>query len=419
MMMDRKREGETARIHRRRYLVGITLVAAVALISWALSRLDPAMPAVDRETLWIGVVERGEMLREIRGYGTLVPQEIRWIPAATSGRVERIIVHPGERVEPGQPLMILSNPEVEQADRDARSALRQAEAELDSLEVQLRSEQLNQEAQAATVESEYIQAQLQLRADQALAEEGLIAAIDLHISETVAASLDTRREIEEKRLAMTAQSIEAQLTAKRAGVEQHRAMAELRSDQLRSLEVCSGLAGVIQEIPVEVGRQLAPGTNLALVAETSHLRAELRIPATRAGEVQVGQPVAVDTRNGVVTGLVDRIDPAVRDTTVLVEVRLTGELPGGARPEMSVEGVVQIARLGNVLYTRRPVSSPENGSVGLFRLEEDGATAVRVPVRLGLSSVKHVEILEGLTEGDRVIVSDTTSWDHHDRIRLK
>ncbi len=377
------------------------------------------MPSVDRETLWIGTVERGPMMREIRGYGTLVPEEIRWIPAATSGRVERILVEPGERVEPGQTLIILSNPEVAQAALDAESSLTQAEAELESLEAQLLSEQLDLEAQAAAVESEYLQAQLKLQADRALAEEGLIAALDLDISEAVAASLATRRSIEEKRLAVTARSIEAQLKAKRAGVDQQRAMAGLRAEQLRSLEVCCGLAGVVQEIPVEVGQQMAPGTSLALVAETSRLKAELRIPATRAGEVQVGQTVAVDTRNGVVPGTVARIDPAVREATVLVEVELFGELPGGARPEMSVEGVVEIARLDDVLFTRRPVSSPENGNVGLFRLTEDGNSAVRVPVRLGLSSVKHVQILEGLAEGDRVIVSDTSSWDSHDRIRLK
>ncbi len=399
--------------------MGAAAVAAVALISWGLSLLGPAVPAVDRETLWIGTVERGPMMREIRGYGTLVPMEIRWIPAATSGRVERIMVNPGERVEPGQPLMILSNPEVQQAALDASSALRRAEAELVSLEVQLRSEELNQQAQAAAVESEYLQAQLKLEADRALAGEGLIAALDLNISETVAASLATRRSIEEKRLAMTARSIEAQLQAKRAGVDQQRAMAALRAEQLSSLEVHSILAGVVQEVPVEVGQQLAPGTSLALVAETSRLKAELRIPATRAGEVQLGQAVSVDTRNGIVPGTVVRIDPAVRETTVLVEVELSGELPGGARPEMSVEGVVEITRLDDVLFTRRPASSPENGSVGLFRLDPDGTSAVRVPVRLGLSSVKHVEVLEGLAEGDQVIVSDTSSWDHNDRIRLK
>jgi HlyD family secretion protein len=404
---------------RNRWIIAVAASVTLVLVSWGISRLGPAVPSVDQETLWIGTVERGPMMREIRGHGTLAPVEIRWIPAVTSGRVERILVEPGERVERGQPLMILSNPEVEQAALDAASALRRSEAELVSLGVRLRSEQLNQQAQAAAVEAEYVQAKLQLEADRALSEQGLIADLELHKSEAVAASLVTRREIEEERLEMTTRSIEAQLEAKRAAVEQQRAMAELRADQLRSLEVRSGLAGVVQEIPVEVGRQLAPGTSLALVAETSRLKAELHIPATRAGEVKPGQPVAVDTRNGVVTGMVARIDPAVREATVLLEVELTGDLPGGARPEMRVEGVVQTARLDDVLFTRRPVSIPENGSVGLFRLEEDGATAVRVPVRLGLSSVKHVEVREGLAEGDRVIVSDTSSWDSHDRIRLK
>lgn len=416
--MDRQRQGVKTKRLRNRWIIAVTTVAVLALASWGISLLGPAVPSVDLETLWIGTVERGPMVREIRGYGTLAPVEIRWIPAATSGRVERILVRPGERVEEGQPLMVLSNPEVQQAALDAESALRRAEAELESLELQLRSEQLNQEAQAAAVESEYVQAQLQLEADRALSEQGLIADLDLHKSEAVAASLATRRQIEAERLAMTSRSIEARLAAQQAAVEQQRTMADLRREQLHSLEVRSGLAGVVQEIPVEVGHQPAPGTNLLLVAETSRLKAELRIPATRAGEVRVGQAVAVDTRNGVVPGTVARIDPAVHETSVLVEVELHGELPAGARPEMSVEGVVEIARMEDVLYTRRPVSSPENDSVGLFRLDEDGNSAVRVPVRLGLSSVRHVEIREGLAEGDRVIVSDTSSWDHHDRIRL-
>jgi HlyD family secretion protein len=394
-------------------------VAAVILVSILVSGLEPAAPSVERETMWIGTVERGPMLRQVRGHGTLVPVEIRWIPAATSGRVEKINVQPGARVEPDQTLIELSNPEVERSALDAVSAMKRLEAEFESLRVTLLSQELNHKANAATVESDYVQAQLRAEADRELADKGLISAINLKISESQASSLATRREIEQQRLEMTAQANAAQIEAKLAEVEQQRALFNLRIEQQESLQVTAGLRGVVQEIPAEVGQQVAPGTNLARVAEPSNLKAELRVPATQARDVRVGQVVIIDTRNGEVAGVVARIDPAVREGTVTVDVEITGELPEGARPDLNVDGAIEIERLADVLYTGRPAFGQENGTVGLFRLEEDETHAVRVSVRLGRSSVNTIEIVEGLAEGDQVVLSDTSRWDDYDRIRLK
>jgi HlyD family secretion protein len=417
--MDVVRTGVAEKKRRNRFIIGGAGVVVVILVSILVSGLEPAAPSVERETMWIGTVERGPMLRQVRGHGTLVPVEIRWIPAATSGRVEKINVQPGASVEPDETLIELSNPEVERSALDSVSAMRRAEAELESLRVNLLSQELNHKANAAEVESDFIQAQLRAEADRELAEKGLISAINLKISESQADSLATRREIEQQRLEMTSQANAAQIEAKRAEVEQQRALFNLRIEQQQSLQVAAGLRGVVQQIPVEVGQQVAPGTNLARVAEPSHLKAELRVPATQARDVRVGQVVVIDTRNGEVDGVVSRIDPAVREGTVTVDVEITGELPEGARPDLNVDGAIEIERLTDVLYTGRPAFGQENGTVGLFKLEEDETHAVRVSVRLGRSSVNTIEIIEGLAEGDQVVLSDTSRWDDYDRIRLK
>jgi HlyD family secretion protein len=417
--MDVVRTGVAEKKRRNRFIIGGAGVVVVILVSILVSGLEPAAPSVERETMWIGTVERGPMLRQVRGHGTLVPVEIRWIPAATSGRVEKINVQPGASVEPDETLIELSNPEVERSALDSVSAMRRAEAELESLRVNLLSQELNHKANAAEVESDFVQAQLRAEADRELAEKGLISAINLKISESQADSLATRREIEQQRLEMTSQANAAQIEAKRAEVEQQRALFNLRIEQQQSLQVAAGLRGVVQQIPVEVGQQVAPGTNLARVAEPSHLKAELRVPATQARDVRVGQVVVIDTRNGEVDGVVSRIDPAVREGTVTVDVEITGELPEGARPDLNVDGAIEIERLTDVLYTGRPAFGQENGTVGLFKLEEDETHAVRVSVRLGRSSVNTIEIIEGLAEGDQVVLSDTSRWDDYDRIRLK
>ena len=419
MGMDVSRAGFVERRRRRRWILGACALVAVVVLTFVVSGLKPAPLSVERETVYFGTVERGSMLRQVWGHGTLVPVELRWIPAQTRGRVERVLLRPGTRVEPGSILLELSNPEVERAALDAGQALVRAQAELASLRVVLGSQELDQEAQVALAEADFVEADLQATAERKLAEDGLLSDIQVRISEARAEALATRQRISRERLELSRESNIAQLEAKQAEVEQHRALADLRTAQLEALAVRAGLAGVVQEIAVEVGREVAPGANLALVADSTRLLAEVRIPATQAREVQLGQPAHVDTRNGIVDGVVARIDPTVRQSTVLIDIELTGELPQGARPDMSVEGRVDIELLEDVLYVDRPASGAPMSAVELFRVEPDGEHAVRVPVRLGRASVRSVEIVEGLAEGDKIIISDIRHWDEHDRLRFK
>jgi len=417
--MDITRTGYSERRRRRRWLLGGGTLLVVGLVTVGTSLLEPAPPSVDRDTVYFGTVERGSMLRQVRGHGTLVAVETRWIPARTRGRIERIRLQPGARVEPDSVILELSNPEVKQAALDAENALLRAEAELVSLEVTLVSHELDQQAQAAAVEAEYVEARLRAEADRELAKDGLLSGIQMEITTARAAALETRHEIARRRLNLTGEANAAQLEAKQAEIEQHRALAELRAGQLEALRVTAGLAGVIQEIPLEVGQEVGPGANLALVAEPSKLQAEIRIPATQAREIQLGQLAHVDTRNGVVDGRVARIDPTVRQGTVQVDIELTGELPRGARPDLSVEGRVDIEVLDDVLFVDRPASCAASQQVDLFRVEPGGERATRVEVQLGRASVRAIEIVDGLVEGERIIVSDTRRWDEHDRLEIK
>jgi len=417
--MDVKRLGFAEKRRRRRWILGLSALAALVAVSVAVSRLKPAPPSVERDTVYFGTVERGSMLRQVWGHGTLVPVELRWIPAQTRGRVERVLLRPGARVEPGSVLLELSNPEVEQTALDAGQALVRAQAELASLKVMLGSQELDQQAQVALAEADFVEADLQARAERKLAQDGLLSDIQVQISEARAEALATRQRISRERLELSRESNTAQLEAKQAEVEQCRTLVTLREAQRAALTVRAGLAGVVQEIPVEVGREVAPGANLALVADSSRLQAEVRIPATQAREVQVGQPAHVDTRNGIVDGVVARIDPTVRQGTVLIDIELTGELPQGARPDMSVEGRVDIELLEDVLFVDRPASGAPSSKVELVRVEPGNDYAVRVPVTLGRASVQSVEIVDGLAEGDRIVISDIRHWDEHDRIRFK
>jgi len=349
----------------------------------------------------------------------LVPQDLRWVQAQNTGRVETIHVEPGHRVTADGAILELSNPEIERSAIDAENAMLREKAELESLRVTLLSSELDQKARAAEVDADYIQAALQVEANRELSAMGLISEIQLRSSEAVAEAMATRQEIEGQRLTMTAEANRALLAAKRAEVEQQRALFKLRADQLDALVVRAGIAGVVQEVPVEIGQQVALGTMLAKVAEPTRLQAELKVPATRARDVRPGQAVSVDTRNGLVDGTVARVDPSVQEGSVLVEVRLEGALPDGARPDMAVDGAVQIERLSDVLFVGRPVQSQENATVGLYLLEEDGKHAHRVRVGLGHASVDTIEIIEGLAEGDRVILSDTSRWDEYERIKLR
>ena len=418
--MDIARPAIIARQRRtRRITYGAAAAVAVLLITLGLSRLKPAAPSVDRGTLVIDTVKRGGMLRQVRGLGTLVPEELRWIPAATEGRVERIVVQPGSTVSPDTIILELSNPELEMQALDAESQLRAAEAQHAELKVRLESQHLDQEAAAASVQADYAQARMRADTDQQLADQGLVADLNRKLSRVAADQLENRNRIEQRRLAIAGDSIKAQLAGQQAQVEQKRVLARLRRNQVKAQAVRAGIGGMLQQVPVEVGQRVAPGTILAKVAEQNRLKAVIKVAETQAKDIQIGQPASIDTRNGIVDGRVSRVDPAAQNGTVTVDVALTSELPKGARPDLSVDGTVELERLENILYVGRPAQGGQGpGPVGLFKLEEGGSTATRVTVRLGRASVSTVEVVGGLKEGDQVILSDTSAYDAVDRIRL-
>lgn len=416
--MDIARPASVARQRRlRRIAYGVGGGVAVLLITLGLSRLKPAAPAVERSTVLTDKVKRGPLLRQVRGLGTLVPVEIRWIPAVTEGRVERIVIQPGTEVRPDSVILELSNPETEQLALEAESQLREAEAQYVETKVNLERGHLDQQATAARVQSEYHQAKLRAETDAQLAKQGLIADLTLQLSKLAADELAQRNGIEKERLQKNAEAVQAQLSVQRARVEQRRAMARLRREQASALYVRAGLNGVLQQVPVEVGQRVTPGTNLARVAEPLHLKAVIRVAETQARDVQLGQLASIDTRNGVVEGKVSRIDPAATNGTVTVDVALTGALPRGARPDLTVDGTIELERLTDVLYVSRPAQGQPDSLITLFKVQEDGG-AVRTRVRLGRASVNTIEIVDGLSVGDEVVLSDTSQWDAFDRIRL-
>jgi HlyD family secretion protein len=405
------------RIRRVIYLLGGLLV--IGSVTYGLSRLKPAAPSVDKATVWVDTVKRGPMLLQVRGLGSLVPEEILWIPATTDGRVARRFILPGTPVKPDTAIFELSNPEQEQAALDAEWQLKAAEEQYKSLKAQLASQLLDQKAAAATVQSDYIEARLDAEKDAELAKMGLGAELNAKITRAKAESLATRNDIEKQRLAVSAASVEAQLEAQQARVEQLRALYQLKKAQLDSLRVRAGTEGVLQELEVEVGQRVAAGAPLAKVAQPTKLKAQLKIPETQAKDVQVGQSASIDTRNGIIPGHVMRVDPAVQNGTVTVDVHLEGALPKGARPDLSVEGTIELENLADVVYVGRPAFGQPNSTVGIFRLDEDGKGASRVQVKLGRASVNSVEILSGLQPGDKVILSDLSAWDAFNRIRLE
>lgn len=402
----------------RRAAVAAAGLAAVALITVGVSRLQPAAPTVDGATVWIESVKRGSMIRQVRGTGSLVPEEIRWIPATTEGLVERIVVRPGANVSSATVILELTNDELAQSALEAQLQLAAGEAQYRTRRVELDSTVLNQQAQAATVEAEYRQAALQAEADAELASQGLTSELTLKISKSRADDLANRHRIEQERLALASESVDAQLAVQQAEVDRLRTLFQLRRAQVDALRVRAGSDGVLQQVPVEVGQRVTPGTNLLRVADPSRLRAELRIAETQAKDIQIGQPASIDTRNGIIPGRVSRIDPAVQNGTVTVDVTLEGELPKGARPDLTVDGTIELERLEDVIYVGRPAFGQERSTVSLFRVVDDGAAAVRVRVGLGRSSVNTIEITEGLQPDDRVILSDMSAWDAFDRVRL-
>ena len=415
--MDIPRESAKRQKRIRRIIYSALGLLAIGSVTYGLSRLKPAAPSVDKATVWIDTVKRGPMLLEVRGLGTLVPDEVLWIPATSDGRVVRRLL-PGVHLQADTIIMELKNPELEQAALDAEWQLKAAEADYNSLKAQLDSKLLDEKAQAATVQADYTNAVLNAEKDSALAKAGLAAELNAKLSRAKAEELTTRNQIEQDRLAVSAASAKAQLEAQKAKVEQLRALYELKQTELDRLKVRAGTEGVLQEVPVEVGQQVTTGTILAKVAQPNKLKAELKIPETQAKDVQIGLLASIDTRNGIIPGHVERIDPAVINGTVTVDVKLEGPLPLGARPDLSVEGTIEIENLKDVVYVGRPAFGQPNSTVGIFKLDEEGNGATRVQVKLGRSSVNTVEILEGLKPGDRVVLSDMSTWDAFNRIRL-
>jgi len=416
MDIPRPDQAKKKRVRRTLYAVGVLIL--IPLITLGLSKLKPAAPSVERATVWVDSVKRGEMLRQVRGLGTLVPKEILWIPATTDGRVVRRFVLPGTPVKADTVILELANPELEQSALDAEWQLKAAEAQYNSLKAQLDSQLLDQKAAAATVHSDYTQANLNAEKDSELSKLGLGAELNVKLSQAKAQALATRDEIEKERLSVSAASAKAQLDAQKARVEQLRALDELKKSQLDSLRVRAGAEGVLQELSVEVGQRVTAGTILAKVVQPTRLKAQIRVPETQAKDVQIGQVASIDTHNGVVPGRVSRIDPAVQNGTVTVDVSLEGALPQGARPDLSVDGTIEIERLPDVLYVGRPVHGQPESTVGIFKLTEGGKEAIRVPVKLGRSSVSTIEVVGGLQVGDQVVLSDMSQWDGFDRIKL-
>lgn len=417
--MDKPRTGFAEKQRLRRTLMLVTAVAVIVLVTVGIRQIEPAAPPVERETLWIDTVKRGSMSREVRGPGILVPVEIRVISAPVEGRVERIPALPGAPVQPDTVLLELSDPQVEQAALEAESQLRAAEADYEDLRAQLESQLLSQQAEVSSARSLAEEARLQADADEVLAKDGIIPDINLKRSRLRAEQSEKQSKIETQRYTQSQQSIKAQLAAQRARVDQMRAMYELRRRQQESLKVRAGIPGVLQELPMQVGQRVTPGTTLARVARPENLKAELRIPESQARDVAVGMPASIDTRNGVVAGRVIRVAPSAQEGSVIVDVAFTQPLPRGARPNLSVDGTVQLERLDNILYVGRPAIGQTGQTVKLFKLDKDGKEAVRVPVKLGRSSVTTIEIVSGLEVGDQVVLSDTSAQDNFDRISLQ
>ena len=419
--MDIVREDFAKDRRRKRIILAVAGAAGILVITLGLSRLKPAAPSVDRSTVWIDVVKKGPMVRQVRGPGSLVPENegIRQISAYTDARVERLVVQAGTQVEANTVLLEMSNPEVERDALDASWQLKAAQADLANTKARLQKDLMDQQASAATVESDFHQAQLQVETNEALSKEGLIPDITLKLSKVKSEELSTRHDIETKRVAVYSDAAQAQLAAQEARVEQLRALSQLKQSQLEALKVRAGIQGVLQELPLQPGQRVTAGTTLAKVVQPDKLKAQLKIAETQARDVQIGEIASIDTRNGIVAGRVSRVDPSVQAGTVTVDVALEGTLPKGARPDLSVDGTIELEKMSDVVSVGRPAFGQEDGQITLFRLDERGDEARRVKVKLGKSSVNTVQVIEGIKPGDRVILSDMSAWDAFDRVRLK
>jgi HlyD family secretion protein len=417
--MDIARPSNVRKKRIRQAIYAFVGLLVVVLVSVGLSRLKPAAPTVERAVIWPDTVKRGPMVRQVRGLGTLTPEDIRWIPATTQGRVEKIILRPGTAVKPDNVILELTNPQLEQQLQDAELKLAAALAGLENLKVQLQNDLLQTRATGAEIEADFNKAKMQAQMNAALAKDQLVSDLVLKQSNIEADQLGVRNQIAKDQLESKADSMRAQLAVQQSLVDQARAVLQLTRQQRDELKVRAGLEGMLQLVPVEVGQQVAPGTNLARVANPSRLKAEIKIAETQAKDIQIGQKAEVDTRNGIVEGRVVRIDPSVQNGTRTVDVTLVGELPRGAVPDLSVDGTIELERLNDVLFMGRPAFGQEQSVVGLFKVTPDGSGAERVQVKLGRSSVNTVEVLSGLKVGEQVILSDMSAYDAYDRIRLR
>jgi HlyD family secretion protein len=418
--MDIKRPPKSKIKKKIRTAVMIVIgIAAIGGITYGLTKLKPAAPTLDPSTAVIETVKRGEMVRDVRGNGTLVPELTRIVPAPADGRVERILLKAGVEVDPSTVIAELSNPQLEQQAADTDLQVKAAVADQETLKVKLESDTMTQKSAIATINAQYSQAKLQLDADEVLAKQGLVADLVLKISRVNVQDLANRLKVEQERLVVAAKSTKAQLNAATSRLDQLRALATLRRQQVDELKVRAGSGGVLQQVMVTEGQQVTPGQNIARVADPASLKAVLRVAETQISGVRVGQPVIVDTRNGLIQGTVSRIDPAAREGTFEIDATLVGPLPPSARPDLSVDGTIELERLKDVLKVGRPAFGQAQQTIGMFVLTPDGTEAERRSVKLGRNSVSQIEILDGLKEGDRVIISDTSALDSYNRIRLR
>ena len=420
MTMDISRPDLKAKKRKRQALTIAVGVVVLAVVTFLVMRLKPAAPTVDRSVVWTDVVKRGPLVRQVRGLGTLVPREdaIRQIPAQTEATVVRILVLPGSTVRPDTVLLELADPQATQQALDAELALKGARADLSNVQVKVQSDLMAQKSAAATVNADYNQAQRQAKTDKSLYGLGVISGLAYNSSQGKADELTTRNKLEEQTIDINTKAVESQIAVQQAKVEQAQAIYDLKRQQLDALNVRAGIAGVLTSLPLAVGQHVTLGTMLAQVVQPNQLKAQLKIPETQARDIQLGQPASIDTHNGLADGKVTRIDPAVVNGTVTVDAELVGTLPEGLRTDLSVDGTIDLERMKDVLYVGRPAFGNENSTITLFRLDPDGKGAVRVPVKVGRASVNAIQVIEGLHEGDTVILSDMSRYDTADRIRL-
>jgi len=403
----------------RNVLVGVGLFAVV-LVTVALFRLQPAAPSVDAGPLWTDSVKRGDMVREVRGPGNLVPEHIRQVTAPVAGRIENIVIQPGQTVTPETVLLELSNPDAQIVALQAQQAYNTERQNLANLRTTLASTQLSQELAITTAEAANVTAQQNLEAADSMAKKGLISRFDLNTARAAATQAAMGLRVAQKQLDLSRQTADSQIAVEAQQVERARVMAEFQDTKMKGLHLRAGDAGVVQEdLTLELGQWITEGSLVAKVVQPGKLKAVLRIPESQAKDVSVGQPATIDTRNGIIPGHVSRKDPTAQAGTISVDVALDAALPSGAVPDLSVDGTIQVEKLKDVLYVGRPAYGAGTGKVGLFKIVEGGAYAVRVQVELGASSVNSVEVKSGLSLKDKVILSDMSAWDAYDRVRLK